>query len=86
MEIEFTHTAREHLNEWKRSGNKVVMKKIENLLESIEKDPFTGLGKPEILKYNWAGFWSRRINREHRLVYNVDDEVITVYSLKGHYK
>ncbi len=86
MEIEFTQIAQEHLNEWKKSGNKAVMKKIENLLNSIKKDPFTGLGKPELLKYSWAGFWSRRINQEHRLVYNVKDEIITIYALRGHYK
>ena len=85
MEIEFTDTAKEHLGTWKRSGNKTIQKKIENLLKSIEKDPFKGLGKPELLKYNWAGFWSRRINEEHRLVYMVKNEIIIVYSLKGHY-
>lgn len=85
MEIKFTQIAKEHLNEWKRSGNKIVLKKIENLLTSINKEPFNGLGKPELLKYDWAGFWSRRINQEHRLVYQVKNGIIVVYSLKGHY-
>ena len=69
MEIEFTMTALAHLAEWKKTGDKSAMKKIEKLLESIQKDPFSGYGKPELLKYDWAGFWSRRITKEHRLIY-----------------
>jgi toxin YoeB len=61
------------------------MKKIEKLIESIGNDPFKGFGKPELLKYNWGGFWSRRITKEHRLIYNVEDSIITIYSLRGHY-
>jgi toxin YoeB len=49
------------------------------------EDPFRGIGKPEGLKYALAGKWSRRINAEHRLVYEIDGEVLVVYSLKGHY-
>jgi len=85
MEIEFTQIAKEHLNEWKKSGNKATLKKIETLIKSISKEPFSGLGKPELLKYNWAGFWSRRINQEDRLVYQVKNGIIIIYSLKGHY-
>ncbi len=62
------------------------MKKIETLLANISDTPFTGIGKPEELKYNWAGFWSRRITNEHRMIYNVKDKIITVYALKGHYE
>ena len=86
MEIAFTDKAKEHLAEWKTSGNKAAMKKIEALLVNIKETPFTGIGKPEELKYNWAGFWSRRITSEHRLIYNIENETIIVYSLKGHYK
>ena len=86
MEIEFTEIAKEHLNQWKRSGNKTILKKNENLLKSIDKEPFTGLGKPKLLKYNWAGLWYRRINQKDRLVYQVKTGTIVIYSLKGYYK
>jgi len=57
------------------------------LLKSIALAPETGIGKPEKLKAGLSGFWSRRINKEHRIVYKIDyqRQVVTVYSLKGHY-
>ena len=55
------------------------------LLEEISEHPFTGKGKPEALKHDLAGKWSRRINQEHRLIYEVKDNEIIVVSLKGHY-
>ena len=60
-------------------------KKIRTLLESIKEAPFQGIGKPEQLKYEWVGYWSRRITQEHRLIYKVLNEKIVIYSLKGHY-
>jgi len=85
MEIIFSPKAIEHLQYWKRSGNKNVMEKITRLLEDIQKTPFEGIGKPEALKHNWNGYWSRRITSEHRLVYKIEDEVITVAQLRFHY-
>ncbi len=85
MEIEFTLQAKEELDFWKKSNNVAVLKKIRNLIEAITKSPFEGIGKPEALKYNLAGCWSRRINKEHRIVYEVFDDKIIVHSLKGHY-
>jgi toxin YoeB len=85
-EIDFSDTAKEHLKALKKTGDRSIMKKIFKLIEDIEKHPFEGIGKPEALKYDLSGFWSRRINREHRLVYKVTDTgVIKIYSLKGHY-
>lgn len=85
-EIDFSDTAKEHLKVLKKTGDRSIMKKIFKLIEDIEKHPFEGIGKPEALKYELSGFWSRRINREHRLVYKVTDTgVIKIYSLKGHY-
>lgn len=84
MEIIYTPEAVEDLRYWQRSGNKAVQSKITGLLESIRQTPFEGVGKPEPLKYELAGKWSRRINKEHRLVYRVDD-AIYIYSLRGHY-
>ena len=85
MEIEFTLKTEEDVDFWKRSGNKLIQKKIRKLLESIKKNPFEGIGKPEQLKYNWIGYWSRRINQEHRLIYEIRNNKILIHSLKGHY-
>ncbi|KQS90006.1 Txe/YoeB family addiction module toxin [Chryseobacterium sp. Leaf394] len=85
MEIEFTKQAHKDLEFWKKSGNKAVQKKISELLEDILQHPFQGIGKPEQLKHTLAGSWSRRINTEHRIVYEVIDETIFIESLKGHY-
>lgn len=86
MEIKFTKKALEHLEFWKKSGNKVVQKKIQLLIEDIMKSPFAGIGKPEALKYNLQGTWSRKINEEHRIVYEIPDEdILLIHSLKGHY-
>lgn len=85
MEIEYTLQAKEDLDFWKKSGNASILKKIRKLIEAIQQFPFEGIGKPEVLKYNLTGCWSRRINKEHRIVYEVFDDKIIVHSLKGHY-
>lgn len=82
MEIEFTKKALEDLNYWKRSADKRVQKKIERLILSIKNSPFTGIGKPEALKHELSSRWSRRIDREHRMVYKVDTEKQTVVILQ----
>ncbi|MBY0244003.1 MAG: Txe/YoeB family addiction module toxin [Sphingobacteriaceae bacterium] len=66
-------------------GNKTILTKIFVLLDEIYENPFSGTGKPEALKYHLSGAWSRRINKEHRMVYSVQDDVVTILSLKGHY-
>lgn len=70
-----------------KSGNKASIKKIEKILAELIEHPFEGIGKPEPLKYELAGFWSRRINQKDRLVYYVEAEFVTVYviSAMGHY-
>lgn len=85
MEIVFTLEAKKDLDLWKKSGDQSVRKKIGELLVDIQRSPFEGLGKPEQLKHEWSGYWSRRINKEHRLVYQVEGSVITIHSLFGHY-
>jgi toxin YoeB len=85
MQIVFQPEAREDLDFWVKSGNKPVLKKITQLIEAISENPFEGIGKPEALKHSLAGKWSRRINKEHRLVYEVRANIISIYSLKGHY-
>ena len=85
MEIEFTKQAQLDLTYWKKSENKIVQKKISELLEDLQVHPFEGIGKPEALKHSLSGSWSRRINLEHRIVYEVIDEIIYIQSLSGHY-
>jgi toxin YoeB len=85
MEIDYTLQAKEDLAYWKKINNTIVLKKIRKLLEAIIETPYEGIGKPEPLKHNLAGCWSRRITQEHRLVYEVTDDLITVLSMKGHY-
>lgn len=86
--IVFTEQAREDWNYWRTSGNKAAMKKIAALLEDMAAHPYTGMGKPEALKYELSGTWSRRINSEHRIVYRVIDSVIEVQilAMRYHYK
>lgn len=83
--LQFSDQAKEDIRQHKKSGNKSVVNKITLLLEGLVRHPFTGSGKPEPLKHNLTGTWSRRINREHRLVYEVDDDNIMILSAKGHY-
>lgn len=70
-----------------QSGNKPLLRKLKKLLEELEEHPETGTGKPERLKNNLSGLWSRRINQEHRLVYSIDGHrvIVTVVSAFGHY-
>jgi toxin YoeB len=86
MQIEFTPEAKKEFDYWLKTGNKAILKRIGLLIESIEKEPMMGVGKPEPLRHNLAGKWSRRITQEHRMVYKVDRNIITLYSLKGHYE
>ena len=85
MQITYTPKAKEHLDFWIRTGNKPVLKKILELTKAITENPFAGVGKPEPLKHELTGYWSRRINGEHRLVYTIIDDTLIIHSLKGHY-
>jgi len=83
--LDFTDKAKEDIAEHKRAGNKALLNKLLVLLEELAEHPFTGTGKPEPLKYNLTGTWSRRINREHRLVYEVIENTVCILSAKDHY-
>lgn len=85
MEIRFSNEGFEDLNYWKKNNPQMV-NRIKKLLENILESPYEGIGKPEPLKYGLSGFWSRRINQEHRLVYRVKDEIIEVISCRYHYR
>jgi toxin YoeB len=85
MEVAYTQKAMEDISFWKNTCNKKVMSKISALVENIKITPFDGLGKPEPLRHSLSGTWSRRINVEHRLVYEVSELHILILSAKGHY-
>jgi toxin YoeB len=69
---------------WQRT-NKKTLKRINDLLKSISRTPFSGIGKPEPLRHKYKGFWSRRIDREHRLIYRVKDDEIQIAKCRYHY-
>lgn len=83
--IEWTLPAWEEYLAWQKK-NKNNFKKINKLIKITVRTPFDGLGKPEPLKSNYSGYWSRRIDQEHRIIYKVFDEKIVIISCKGHYE
>lgn len=79
-----------HEDAWKdylywQKQDKSIVKKINLLIRDIERSPFVGKGKPEMLKHSWVGFYSRRINREHRLVYKILENQIIIAQCRYHY-
>lgn len=82
--ITFAEDAWEEYLYW-QSQDKKTLKKINSLLKAIQREPFSGEGKPELLKGDQEGKWSRRINEKDRLVYKVNEESIVVTQCKGHY-
>ncbi len=89
MEVIYSEKAQKDREFWKKSGNKAIMNKISALIEDIQLHPFEGIGKPEPLKHQLSGKWSRRINQEHIIIYQVFEEntieILEILSLKGHY-
>ena len=73
---------------FKKSGDKAILKKLSVLLKELTEHPKTGTGKPELLKHDFSGCWSRQITHKHRLVYRIEDEKVTVEILQvqGHYE
>ena len=84
MRIIFSKNAWEDYISWQQD-DKQILKKINNLIKEIQRKPYEGLGKPEPLKYDLAGLWSRRIDREHRLVYQVVEDDLLIYACRYHY-
>lgn len=82
--LSFTEDAFEDYLYWQQEDRK-TLKRINQLLKAIQREPFTGEGKPEPLKGNLAGLWSRRINEKDRLVYSQTGDTFTIYQCKGHY-
>lgn len=84
MKVCFTPNALADLRHWIKNDRRIA-DRILGLVEEITRDPFSGTGKPEPLKFQLAGCWSRRIDREHRLVYMVEDDEIIVLACRYHY-
>ena len=84
MKLVFTELSWEDYLFWQKN-DKQKLKRINELLKDISRHPYDGIGKPEPLKFNYAGFWSRRIDEEHRLKYRVDDDEIQIAKCLFHY-
>ena len=84
MRITFSKNAWDDYVAW-QNEDKRVLRKINELIKDIQRTPFEGIGKPEPLKYDLAGYWSRRIDLEHRLVYQYRDHEVLIYSCRFHY-
>ena len=84
MRKTFSENAWEDYVSWLNEDKK-MLKKINDLIKDIERHPFDGIGKPEPLRFDLKGYWSRRIDREHRLIYQVIDNELLIYSCRYHY-
>ncbi len=85
--IEIEDLAKRHIQKHWKSGNKATIKKIETILIELSENPFEGIGNPEPLKYELSGLWSRKINQKDRMIYCVEEKIVTVFviSAMGHY-
>ncbi|MCP4456496.1 MAG: Txe/YoeB family addiction module toxin [Cytophagales bacterium] len=81
--LDFSKTALKDIKKHKKSGDKPTLKKIEKLLNELLEHPLEGTGQPDMLKHNLAGLYSRRINKKHRLVYSINEQIVTVYVLSA---
>ena len=84
MKLIFAEKAWEDYLYWQKTDKK-ILKRINALVKDIQREPFEGIGKPEPLKHALSGYWSRRINDEHRFVYKVADGAILIAQLRYHY-
>jgi toxin YoeB len=84
MILSWAENAWEDYLYWQQTDKK-TLKRVNLLLREIKRQPYQGLGDPEPLKHNWSGYWSRRIDREHRLVYKVTDAAIVIVQCRYHY-
>ncbi len=84
MNITFSENAWEDYLSWQNEDKK-MLRKINDLIKDIKRHPFEGTGKPEPLKFDLRGFWSRRIDREHRLVYQMIENELVIFSGRYHY-
>lgn len=87
FKLKIEELAELHLKKHFKSGDKASIKKIEKILVELTETPYTGIVNPEALKYELSGFWSRKINQKDRMIYKVEESVVTVFviSAMGHY-
>lgn len=85
--VKFTKEAKSDLKIQYHSGNQSSIRKIEKILIELSVHPYSGIGKPEPLKHEFSGYWSRRVNKKDRIVYRVDEDIVTIFvvSAIGHY-
>jgi toxin YoeB len=86
MEIIYSDNAEKDLAYWNKHGTQSDKNKIKTLLQSMSETPFDGVGKPEALKYDLSGYWSRRIDKKHRIIYRVMSDRIEIVSFREHCK
>lgn len=84
MKLVFSENAWEDYLHWQRTDQR-ILRRINKLIKETQRDPFDGIGRPEPLKHSLAGYWSRRINDEHRFVYKVMDNALLIAQLRYHY-
>ena len=84
MNLVWSEKAWEEYLYWQKQDKK-ILKRINTLLKDAQRTPFKGLGDPEPLKYEYSGYWSRRINKEHRLVYKIEENALYIAQCRYHY-
>ena len=84
MKLIFSENAWDDYLYWQRNNPK-LLKRINSLIKDIQRQPFEGVGKPEPLKHNFSGYWSRRITDEHRIIYKIENDSLMIAQLRYHY-
>jgi len=84
VKLIFSETAWDDYQYWIKTDKK-ILKRVNSLIQDIQRSPFSGIGKPEMLKHGLSGYWSRRINDEHRLVYKIEAESVLIAQVRYHY-
>ena len=84
MKLQFASTAWDDYLHW-QSNDRRMLERVNRLIREVQRDPFGGVGKPEPLKHAFAGWWSRRINDEHRMVYRIEGDALQIAQLRYHY-
>ena len=84
MNLIFSSKAWESYLYWQKT-DKIILKRINTLIKEIQRNPYQGIGKPELLKHSLSGYWSRRLNEEHRIIYKITDDNLFIAQLRYHY-
>lgn len=84
MKLIFSENTWDDYLYWQRNNPK-LLKRINSLIKDIQRQPFEGLGKPEALKHNFSGYWSRRVTDKHRIIYEIENDSLMIAQLRYHY-